>query len=162
MICGPLDSVSSILWDLCVFWSFIRDLNIRSFLGKTVVSYIKSDELMCVCVCLVTQSCPALCNPMHCSLPGYSVHGDSSGQNIGVGCHFILQGIFPTQGLNPGLPHCRQTLYPLSPQGNRGDAGGSTMLMADEEPTEIQFPRGAVPAASYTTQSAVSPAPNPF
>ena len=30
-----------------------------------------------------------------------------------MGCHFLLQGIFPTQGLNPGLPHCRQTLYPL-------------------------------------------------
>ena len=114
MICGPLDSVSSTLWDLRIFWSFIWDLNICSFLGKTVVSYIKSDELMCVCVCLVTQSCPALCNPMHWSLPGYSVHGDSSGQNIGVGCHYILQGIFPTQGLNPGLPHCRQILYCLS------------------------------------------------
>ena len=36
------------------------------------------------------------------------------GKNIGVGCHFLLQGIFPTQGLNPGLPHCGQTLYHLS------------------------------------------------
>ena len=35
-----------------------------------------------------------------------------------MGCHFLLQGIFPTQGSNPGLPHCRQTLYPLSHQGN--------------------------------------------
>jgi len=35
-----------------------------------------------------------------------------------VGCHFLLQGIFLTQGLNPGLPHCRQTLYPLSHQGS--------------------------------------------
>ena len=32
-------------------------------------------------------------------------------------CHFLLQGIFPTQELNPGLPHCRQTLYHLSHQG---------------------------------------------
>ena len=31
-----------------------------------------------------------------------------------MGCHFLLQGIFPTQGLNLSLPHCRQTLYPLS------------------------------------------------
>ena len=31
-----------------------------------------------------------------------------------MGCHFLLQGIFPTQGSNPGLPHCRQTLYLLS------------------------------------------------
>ena len=33
-------------------------------------------------------------------------------------CHFLFQGIFPTQGLNPGLPHCRQTLYRLSHQGS--------------------------------------------
>ena len=35
------------------------------------------------------------------------------GKNTGVGCHFLLQGIFPTQGLNPCLPHCRQMLYQL-------------------------------------------------
>ena len=39
---------------------------------------------------------------------------DFPGKNTGVGCHFLLQGIFLTQGSNPGLPHCRQTLYPLS------------------------------------------------
>ena len=33
------------------------------------------------------------------------------GKSTGVGCHFLLQGIFPTQGLNPGLPHCRQTFF---------------------------------------------------
>ena len=33
--------------------------------------------------------------------------------------HFLLQGIFPTQGLNPGLPHCRQMLYRLSHQGSK-------------------------------------------
>ena len=43
---------------------------------------------------------------------------DFPGKNTGVGCHFLLQGIFPTQGLNPGLPHCRQMLYPLSHQGS--------------------------------------------
>ena len=35
---------------------------------------------------------------------------DSSGKNTGVGCHFLLPGIFPTQGLNPDPPLCRQTL----------------------------------------------------
>ena len=42
-----------------------------------------------------------------------------SGNNTGVGCHFLLQGIFPTQGLNTSLLwllHCRQILYPLSHQ----------------------------------------------
>ena len=43
------------------------------------------------------------------------------GKSTGVGCHFLLQGIFPTQGLNPGLPHCRQTLYHLSHKGRLGD-----------------------------------------
>ena len=48
----------------------------------------------------VSQSSPTLCNPEVCSLPGFSVHGDSPGKNTGVGCHFLLQGIFPTQGSN--------------------------------------------------------------
>ena len=43
---------------------------------------------------------------------------DSPGQNIGVGSCSLLPGIFPTQGLNPGLPHCRWILYQLSRQGS--------------------------------------------
>ena len=41
---------------------------------------------------------------------------NSPGKNTGVGGHFLFQGIFPTQGWNPGLPHCRQILYRLSNQ----------------------------------------------
>ena len=41
-----------------------------------------------------------------------------SGKSTGVGCHFLLQGIFLTQGLKLGLLHCRQMLYPLSHQGS--------------------------------------------
>ena len=58
------------------------------------------------------QSSPTLDDPMDCSPPGSSVHRDSPGKNTGVGCHDLLQGIFPTQGSNPGLPHCRQILEP--------------------------------------------------
>ena len=43
---------------------------------------------------------------------------DFLGKSTGVGCNFLLQGIFPTQGSNPGLPHCRQTLYHLSHRGS--------------------------------------------
>ena len=43
---------------------------------------------------------------------------DFPGKSTGVGCHFRLQRIFPTQGLNLGLPHCRQMLYHLSHQGS--------------------------------------------
>ena len=46
---------------------------------------------------------------------------DSPGKNTGVGCHFFLQGIVPTQESNPGLLHCRQILYSLN--GGRGDRG---------------------------------------
>ena len=42
-------------------------------------------------------SCVTLCDPMDCSLPVSSVHGDYPGKNIGVGCHALLQVIFPTQ-----------------------------------------------------------------
>ena len=61
-------------------------------------------------LCLVAQSCPTLCNPMDGRLPGSSVHGGSSCNNTGVGCHALFQGIFPIQGSNPGLPHFRQSL----------------------------------------------------
>ena len=44
----------------------------------------------------------------------YQAPWDFQGKNTGVGCHFLLQGIFPTQGSNPGLLHCRQTIYCLS------------------------------------------------
>ena len=62
-------------------------------------------------LCSVTQLCPTLCSPMDCSPPGSSVHGDSLSKNTGVSCLFLLQGIFLTQGSNPGFPHCRQSLY---------------------------------------------------
>ena len=44
---------------------------------------------------------------------------DFPGKNIGMGCPFLLQGIFPTQGSKLGLPQCRQILYQLSPPGNK-------------------------------------------
>ena len=66
--------------------------------------------------CLVTQSYPTLCNPMDCSPPGSTVHGNSPGKNTGVGCHALLQRIMLTQGSNPCLPHCRWILYHLSHQ----------------------------------------------
>ena len=97
---------------------------------------------VCVCVCvLVTKPC--LCNLMDCSQPGSSVHGilqarilemkckslscvwtsmrsprNSPSYNTGVDSLSLLQGIFPTQGSNPGLPRCRQILYQLSHKGS--------------------------------------------
>ena len=67
---------------------------------------------------LVPQSCLTLCDPMEyiaCQVP---LSMEFSRQDTGVGCHSLLQGIFPTQGSNPGLLHCRQILYHLSHQGS--------------------------------------------
>ena len=66
-------------------------------------------------LCLVTQLCLTLCNPMDCSLPGSSVHGDSPGKNTGVGCHSPLQGIFPTQGTKPQSPALQADSLPCEP-----------------------------------------------
>ena len=74
----------------------------------------------------VAQLCPTLCDPMNCSLPGSSVHGDSPGKHTGEDGHALLQGIFPTRGSNPGLPRCRQTLYRLSSQGSPGSTRQSS------------------------------------
>ena len=68
---------------------------------------------------------PTLNESKSCSVVSDSLrpHGlyrpwNSLGQDTGVGSLSLLQGIFPTQGLNPGLPHCRQLLYQLSHQGS--------------------------------------------
>ena len=66
----------------------------------------------------VIQLCLTLCNPMDCSRPVASDHGNSPDKNTGVGCHPFLQCIFPTLGSNPGLLHFRQILYHLSHQGS--------------------------------------------
>ena len=55
---------------------------------------------------------------MDCSTPLSSVYRDSPGKSTGVGCHGLLQGIFPTQGSNPGLPHFRRNLYGLNHRGS--------------------------------------------
>ena len=87
-------------------------------LWKTVWSFLKKlkIELPCTVLCLVAQLCLTLCYPMDCSLPGSSVHRDSPGKNTGVCCHALLQGNFPTQGLNPGLLNCKWILYSLNHQ----------------------------------------------
>ena len=75
-------------------------------------------HLICAVLCLVAQLCPTLHDPMDCSPPSSSVHRDSPGKNTDVGFHALLQEIFPSQGSNPDLPHCRQILYHLSYQGS--------------------------------------------
>ena len=79
-------------------------------------------------LCLVVQSYLTLCDLMDCSPPGSSVHGDCPGKNTGVGCHALLQGIFPTRGLNPGLLHCRQIFLPSEPRGKLKNTGVGSLF----------------------------------
>ena len=106
--------------------------------------------------CLVAQLCLTLCDPMVCSLPDSSVHGDSPGKNTGVCCHDLLQGIFSTRGLNTGLLHCKHILYhlatrkaqeywsvlPFPSPGDLPDPGvemGSPAWQADSLSAELPF-----------------------
>ena len=67
------------------------------------------------CCFLVTKSCPTL--QFHgLQLTKLFCPWDFPGKNTGVGCHFLLQGIFPTQGLNPCLLHWQADSLPLSHQ----------------------------------------------
>ena len=95
-----------------------------------------------------------ICDPVDCSPTGSFIHVDSPGKNTEVGCHALLQGIFPTQESNPGLLHCRQIVYHLNYQGSPWilnciahpfsrdllDPGielGSPALQADSLPVEL-------------------------
>ena len=105
------------------------------FIGASIDSKQYPDILIAV-LCLVA---PTLCNAMDCSLPGSSDHGDSPGKNTGMGSYALLQGIFPTQGSNPGLPHCRQILYWLSHQGSLRILGVGSLSLGEGNGTLLQF-----------------------
>ena len=78
---------------------------------STLIVLLYMDVLCCSVVSDSLQP-----NPIDCRPPGSSVHDDSPGKNTAAGCHALFQGIFPTQGSNPDLPHCRRILYHLSHQ----------------------------------------------
>ena len=69
---------------------------------------------VCVCVCIIHTFSLCMCG---LQLTRLLCPWNSPGNNTGVGSHPFLQGIFPTQGLNLDLPHCRQICYHLSHQG---------------------------------------------
>ena len=75
-------------------------LHILPFSSSLIQSCMLPEGL---CVCAQSLQVVQLCNPMDCSPPGSSCPWDSPGKDTGAGCHALLQGIFPTQGSNPGL-----------------------------------------------------------
>ena len=65
--------------------------------------------------------------------PGTSVHGDAPGKNTGVSPRALLQGIFPTQGSNPGLLHYKRILNWLSHQGSINSFNTTVLQLADKK-----------------------------
>ena len=66
-------------------------------------------------MCLVTQSCPTLCDPMYYSLPGFSVHEDSPGKNTRVGCQCPPPGDLSNPGIEPMSPPLQADSLPTEP-----------------------------------------------
>ena len=62
-------------------------------------------------MCSVAQMCLTLCSPTDCSLQGSSDYGISQARIVEPFCHFLIQGIFQTQGLGPPLLNCRRILH---------------------------------------------------
>ena len=117
---------------MCLQTTESSHLNNRGH-GTTCWEYL----LLCRVFCLVTQSCLTFWDPIDCSLPDSSVHRDSLGKNTGVGCHALLQRLFPTHGLNPGLPDCEWILYCLESSGKPENTGaGSLSLLQGILPTQ--------------------------
>ena len=112
-------------WDksICIYMKHSKIWFLDGSVWKFSLQYrrpgrcLGQEEPLCVKVkMLVTQSCPRLCDPHELQPPRLLCPWTSPGKNTGGGCHFLLQGIFLTQGLNPSLLHCRQILYHLNHQ----------------------------------------------
>ena len=82
------------------------------------MSRAKRWECCCCCFCLVTKSCPTLLQRHGLQLAKLLCPWDSPGKNTGVGCHALLQGIFPTQGIEPMPPVWQAGSLQLSHQGH--------------------------------------------
>ena len=86
----------------------------KNNLRLQVVCYV--GEVLFKDMCLVAQLC-LFATPWTVAHQAF-LSGDSPAKNTGVDCHALLQGIFPTQGSNPGIPHYRWILYQLSYKGS--------------------------------------------
>ena len=105
---------SLLMFCITNYIKLIKILKKKDFHINVPLIIFSNIYIFAAALCLVSQLCRTLCNPMYYSPPGSSVHGDSPGRNTGVGFHDLLQGIFPTQESKPGLLHCRQILHQLS------------------------------------------------
>ena len=113
-----------IFFKLLIYMSVYEDVFSVNFLF-VVFSFL----LVLFFLCLVSQSCPTLCDLVDSSPSGSSVHGDSPGKKTGVGCHALLQGIFPTQGWNPGPPALQVDSLPTEPPGKPKNTGVDSLSL---------------------------------
>ena len=95
-------------WATSLHVSFIQFSNYPNSLSSLNFARSLTSSLV------LSQFSMPLCDPIDSRL---LCSWASPGKNTGAGCHALLPGIFPTQGSNPGLLHCRQILYRLSHQG---------------------------------------------
>ena len=134
--------LSSSLSTLCLkmpsLWDYWRKGTLKHYLfslwvrqvGSNIAQWCKWLFMLYAVPCLVTLLCPTLCVPVDCSPPGSSVHTDSPGENTGVGCHALLQEIFPTQESNPGLPALQTDSLPFETPGKpKNSRVGSLSLL---------------------------------
>ena len=114
---NPLLNGSGLPWsDLTLLFKFSYKIISRKGPTYTPLAGLQVNSIYCnpikitiYCVCSVTHLCPTLCDPSRLLCPW-----DFSGKNTGVVCHFLLQGIFPTQGSNWSLLHWQVDFLPLS------------------------------------------------
>ena len=106
---GQIDELASFTFDIFRFVKYLKLhlLDLYCFIFFSVYTFT---DLMCCAVLshsvMSNSLWPHGLQPARILCPW-----DSPGNNTGVGCQFHPQGIFPTQGSNPGLLHCRQILY---------------------------------------------------
>ena len=88
-------------------------------------------------MCLVAQSCLTLCNPMECSPPGSSVHGDSPSKNTWSGLPCLPSGDLPNAGVEPRSPILQADSLPSEPPGKPKNTGvGSLSLLLGNFPIQ--------------------------
>ena len=95
----------TVLWDIILGWYFFL-----STFWTCHPAFLWLIRFL-PCKVFVAQLCVTPCDLTDCRLVGSSCPWNSLGKNTGVGCHFLFQGIFPTQGSNPGLLHWRQIFF---------------------------------------------------
>ena len=97
------------------------------------------------------------CDPMDCSPPGSSVHGDSPGENTGGDCHALLQGDLPNPGVEPRSPALKANSLPSEPPGKPLEiyrhAWWKLFFLSRQAPGVSTLPMGMVPVSVTTTEA---------